>query len=178
MDHLVPSSEDKMSEKSVAKPSHCAEPMEPSEVISNRTFVMYHGTSSRNAESIQSWGFRPSSDGQLGSGVYLSRDLQNARRYPLGHPLWDKVVIQVHVNVGKVIFINSLNSQLQKTWHNFGYDTAWVLPDSGVVSSGLEENCVWDPKRISIMGTIQPFTAHSNPGPCTSKLPEMDCKYT
>lgn len=178
MDHLVPSSKDNLSETSVANPSNCAEAQEPSKLVSNRTYVMYHGTSSRNAESIQAWGFRPSSEGQLGAGVYLSRDLQNARRYPIGHPLSDKVVIQVRVNVGKVVFINALNQSLRKTWHDFGYDTAWVMPNSGFMSSALEQNCVWDPRRISILGTIQPTTAHSHRGPCTCKRFKMGRKCT
>uniref|UniRef100_A0A669BPP6 PARP catalytic domain-containing protein n=1 Tax=Oreochromis niloticus TaxID=8128 RepID=A0A669BPP6_ORENI len=114
-----------------------------------RTYIMYHGTTSASARSILALGFRQSLDGMLGRGVYLSRDLEKASRYPIDHPENDRVVIKVKVNVG-------MNHPLQMTWHDHGYDTAWVPPNCGMVRSGLEENCVWDPKRISIIGTIEP----------------------
>ncbi|KAM4530463.1 uncharacterized protein PAE49_022952 [Odontesthes bonariensis] len=122
----------------------------------NRTYVMYHGTTKANAQTIVNSGFQRSSDGMLGPGVYLSRDLQKASRYPIDHPEYDKVVIKVKVNVGRVIAINRKHHPLQKTWHDHGYDTAWVPPNCGMVKSGLEENCVWDPRRITIIERIQP----------------------
>ncbi|TKS91267.1 hypothetical protein D9C73_026521 [Collichthys lucidus] len=123
---------------------------------SHKTYVMYHGTTREAAQSILATGFRQSSDGMLGRGVYLSRDLQKASRYPIDHPEHDRVVIRVKVNVGKVIAINYQGHPLQMTWHYSGYDTAWVPPNCGMVKSGLEENCVWDPNRIQIMATIKP----------------------
>ncbi|CAB1413528.1 unnamed protein product [Pleuronectes platessa] len=127
-----------------------------SQPVDDRTYVMYHGTTRACAEDIQKSGFQQSSDGMLGRGVYLSRDLQKASRYPIDHPEYDKVVIKVKVRVGKVIAINHQNHQFQKTWHNHGYDTAWVPPDCGMVPSGLEEDCVWDPARIEILKIINP----------------------
>uniref|UniRef100_A0A672FHY9 PARP catalytic domain-containing protein n=1 Tax=Salarias fasciatus TaxID=181472 RepID=A0A672FHY9_SALFA len=124
--------------------------------VNGQTYVMYHGTTSSNADQILSSGFRQSSDGMLGQGVYLSRDLEKASRYPIGHPEYDRVVIKVVVNVGKVKRIDYQQHPLQKTWHNHGYDTAWVPPNCGMVPSGLEENCVWDPARIRIIDTIRP----------------------
>uniref|UniRef100_A0A9J7Y692 Grass carp reovirus (GCRV)-induced gene 2l n=1 Tax=Cyprinus carpio carpio TaxID=630221 RepID=A0A9J7Y692_CYPCA len=77
-----------------------------------KVYIMYHGT------SIQA-----SADGMLERGVYLSRDLKKAARYPLHLP---------------------------------EYDTAWCPPKCGMVSSGLEEDCVWDPKRITDIDLISP----------------------
>lgn len=125
------------------------------EATSRRTYIMYHGTTRQSAESIRENGFRQSPDGMLGRGVYLSRDQMKARRYPINHPDTDKVVIMVRVNVGKVIAINRQSHPLRKTWHNHGYDSAWVPPNCGMVKSGLEEDCVWDPKRIKILKIIQ-----------------------
>ncbi|XP_072224832.1 uncharacterized protein [Leuresthes tenuis] len=122
----------------------------------NRFYVMYHGTTRANAQSIKTSGFHQSSDGMLGPGVYLSRDLDKASRYPIDHPEHDRVVVQVKVNVGRVIAINRQRHPLQKTWHYHGYDTAWVPPNCGMVPSGLEENCVWDPSRITILQLIKP----------------------
>lgn len=127
-----------------------------SEPERDKTYVMYHGTTRQNAQAIRAAGFRQSAGGMLGRGVYLSRDLEKARRYPIDHPESDKVVIKVVVDVGKVICINRQNHPLQMTWHDYGYDTAWVPPKCGMVRSGLEEDCVWDPTRIQILSTIKP----------------------
>ena len=123
----------------------------------NREYTMYHGTSSAIAQSIQATGFRPSPDGMLGRGVYLSRELQKASRYPDKHPEHDRVVIKCLVKVGKVIKIDYLGHPMRKTWHDHGFDTAWVPPDCGVVKSGSED-CVWDPPRITILQIIKPIT--------------------
>uniref|UniRef100_A0A8C6U9C1 PARP catalytic domain-containing protein n=1 Tax=Neogobius melanostomus TaxID=47308 RepID=A0A8C6U9C1_9GOBI len=123
----------------------------------NRSYVMYHGTSSSSAKKILKSGlFKPSADGMLGPGVYLSRDLQKASRYPLKLPEKDRVVIKVKVNVGKVKRIDYQGHPQQKTWYSDGFDTAWVPPNCGMVPSGLEEDCVWDPKRIQIVRAIKP----------------------
>ncbi|KAI9539733.1 hypothetical protein NQZ68_005817 [Dissostichus eleginoides] len=111
----------------------------------NKEYVMYHGTTRAIAQSIQATGFRQSTVGMLGRGVYLSRDQQKASRYPIDHPEYDRVVIKVLVNHPK-----------QKTWHDDGFDTAWVPPNCGMVKSGLEEDCVWDPSRIKILEIINP----------------------
>uniref|UniRef100_A0A3P8S4Z1 Poly [ADP-ribose] polymerase n=1 Tax=Amphiprion percula TaxID=161767 RepID=A0A3P8S4Z1_AMPPE len=122
----------------------------------DKTYVMYHGTTRKNAQSIIKSGFRQSADGMLGQGVYLSRDLQKASRYPLEEREHNRVVLKVRVNVGEVVVINYQHHPLQKTWHDAGYDTAWVPPNCGMVKSGLEENCVWDPNRIQIIKAIEP----------------------
>ena len=126
------------------------------EPVSGKKYTMYHGTSRRSAQAILASGFSQSADGMLGRGVYLSRDLQKASAYPIGHPESDKVVIKVVVNVGKVIAINYQGHPHQKNWHDYNYDTAWVPPNCGMVKSGLEEDCVWDPNRIKIISTINP----------------------
>lgn len=127
-----------------------------SEPQDDNTYVMYHGTTRLAANQILNTGFRQSSRGMLGRGVYLSRDLMKASRYPLDLPEHRRVVIRVNVNVGKVKRIDYQYHPLQTTWHENGYDTAWVPPNCGMVKSGLEEDCVWDPKRITVLGTIQP----------------------
>ncbi|KAM9746264.1 uncharacterized protein ACNS7B_010314 [Menidia menidia] len=121
-----------------------------------QTYVMYHGTTREAARSIKASGFRQSSDGMLGRGVYLSRDLEKASRYPLDCPEGERVVIKVVVNVGKVKKIDKQGHPLQKTWHDEGYKTAWVPPNCGMVPSGLEENCIWNPGRITILRLIYP----------------------
>ncbi|XP_038594408.1 uncharacterized protein LOC119917990 [Micropterus salmoides] len=139
-----------------------------SDPVSDGNYIMYHGTTSEAAQAILATGFRQSADGMLGRGVYLSRDLEKASRYPLNHPESDRVVVVVEVNVGKVIAINRQGHPRQKTWHDHGYDTAWVPPRCGMVPSGLEEDCVWDPKRIQIIKTIKPRPVQPSVG-CGSR---------
>ncbi|CAL8316704.1 unnamed protein product [Arctogadus glacialis] len=119
-----------------------------------RTYVMYHGTTRTIAKAILSEGFRQSADGMLGPGVYLSRDLNKASRYPINTPHSERVVIRVKVNVGNVIAINHQGHPRRKNWHDHWYgevfDTAWCPPDCGMTPSGMEEDCVWDPTRIEI----------------------------
>ncbi|KAJ8275643.1 hypothetical protein COCON_G00073950 [Conger conger] len=128
-----------------------------SEPANNSSYVMYHGTSKEAAESIRCYGFSPSNDGMLGPGVYVSRDLQKASRYPLKVAEEDRRVLVLIVNVGRVKKIDRKGHPLRKTWHAAGYDTAWVPPKCGMVRSGLEEDCVWDPRRIKVINVIQPI---------------------
>ncbi|KAJ8275642.1 hypothetical protein COCON_G00073940 [Conger conger] len=128
-----------------------------SEPANNSTYVMYHGTSKEDAESIKRNGFTPSEDGMLGPGVYVSRDIQKASHYPRNVAEGHRRVLVLIVNVGKVKKIDHQGHPLQKTWHAKGYDTAWVPPNCGMVPSGLEEDCVWDPCRIKVT------SSHSKP---------------
>uniref|UniRef100_A0A3B4CT08 PARP catalytic domain-containing protein n=1 Tax=Pygocentrus nattereri TaxID=42514 RepID=A0A3B4CT08_PYGNA len=113
------------------------------------TYIMFHGTTLRNALQIIQNGFVPSQSGMLGPGVYVTRSFQKASAYPKHPPPGEEqAILQLSVHVGKVIKINYQGHPLQKTWHQVGYDTAWVPPNCGVVPSGLEEDCVWDPQRI------------------------------
>ncbi|KAA8585558.1 hypothetical protein FQN60_004252 [Etheostoma spectabile] len=136
---------------------------------SGKTYAMYHGTTKKAAQLIRATGFKQSAGGMLGRGVYLSRDLDKASRYPIDHPESDRIVIKVKVNVGNVIAINHQGHPRQKTWHDSRYgevfDTAWVPPNCGMVKSGLEEDCVWDPNRIKILKTIQPRPVQTFGGP-------------
>uniref|UniRef100_A0A8C5MUS1 PARP catalytic domain-containing protein n=1 Tax=Leptobrachium leishanense TaxID=445787 RepID=A0A8C5MUS1_9ANUR len=114
-------------------------------------YVMYHGTTLAAAIQIIMNGFHRSADGMLGRGVYVSRDQDKAERFPLEDKR-DQVILKLRVNVGKVIKIDRQDHPMQKTWHDHGNDTAWVPEYCGMVESGLEEDCVWDPKRIKVVG--------------------------
>uniref|UniRef100_A0A8C5NHZ3 Grass carp reovirus (GCRV)-induced gene 2p n=1 Tax=Gouania willdenowi TaxID=441366 RepID=A0A8C5NHZ3_GOUWI len=115
-------------------------------------YIMYHGTSVANARSIITNGFRQSTKGMLGKGVYVSRNKKKATRYPLKSDASDRVVLKLKVRVGRVKRIDK-NHHLQYTWNEHGYDTAWVPANCGwdAVPSGLEEDCVFDPKRIKVV---------------------------
>ncbi|XP_069802745.1 uncharacterized protein [Dendropsophus ebraccatus] len=118
-----------------------------------KIYVMYHGTTYSAAVKILQTGFQQSADGMLGKGVYVSRDLGKAKRYPLGDKR-DQVVLKLRVNVGKVKKIDYQGHPMQKTWERNGYDTAWVPPYNTMVESRLEEDCVWDPQRIKVVDIV------------------------
>lgn len=115
-------------------------------------YTMYHGTNVSSARLIIANGFKQSQKGMLGKGVYVSRDQTKAERYPLDHLDSDRVVLELRVRVGRVKRIDKDNHPLQYSWNKHGYDTAWVPPNCGMkaVPSGLEEDCVFDPKNIKV----------------------------
>ncbi|KAF3695917.1 hypothetical protein EXN66_Car011593 [Channa argus] len=117
-------------------------------------YTMYHGTSVANARLIIAKGFKQSSGGMLGPGVYVSRDTKKAANYPLKSNPSDRVILEVLVRVGRVKRIDKDNHPMQWTWHKNGYDTAWVPPNCGIkaVPSGREEDCIFDPKRVKVVG--------------------------
>jgi hypothetical protein len=115
---------------------------------------MYHGTDLASAIQIKQagvHGLKPSSSGMLGAGVYCSRELKKAQAYAPRLQPGPGVVFLLRVRPGKVKAIRNIPDPLQKTWHQAGYDTAWVPPGC-VNASGLEEDCVWDPQRVKIVG--------------------------
>ncbi|XP_042343737.1 uncharacterized protein LOC121944118 [Plectropomus leopardus] len=129
--------------------------LEPSQKPQNRgVYTMFHGTSIASARLIIASGFKQSTGGMLGRGVYVSRDKKKASHYPLNSNISDRVVLEVRVRVGRVKRIDQDNHPMQYTWHANGYDTAWVPPKCGLkaVRSGLEEDCVFDPKRVKVVG--------------------------
>jgi len=109
---------------------------------------MYHGTTSTNAHSILMQGFKPSSGGMLGQGVYVSDNIEKASRY-------GSVVLVTEVKVGKVKMIDSQDHPLRTTWNSHGYDSAWVPSGCGMVSSGLSETCVYNPDRLRIISKMR-----------------------
>ncbi|CAN9513347.1 unnamed protein product [Ophioblennius macclurei] len=125
--------------------------------VDKGVYVMYHGTSVACARLIITKGFQQSSKGMLGKGVYVSRDRKKAERYPLNASNSDRVVLELRVRVGRVKRIDKDNHPLQYTWNDKGYDTAWVPPNCGMkaVPSGLEEDCVFDPARVKVVGVVK-----------------------
>ncbi|KAJ8266624.1 hypothetical protein GJAV_G00132670 [Gymnothorax javanicus] len=111
-------------------------------------YTMFHGTHKSNANAIVTSGFKPSAGGTLGPGVYCSRDLNKAMGYPAFCSPNDRVVFRLLVRVGKVKKIDGQSLSLIHSWHQNGYDTAWLPPSSGC----HEEDCVWDPKRVTVVG--------------------------
>lgn len=109
-----------------------------------KTMTMYHGTSMSNATSILQEGFKPSSGGMLGKGVYLSADRKKAEKH-------GNTILTVQVKLGKVKKIDSQTHPLRTLWSSQGFDSAWVPANCGMVGSRLTETCVLDPDRIRVV---------------------------
>ncbi|XP_055780093.1 uncharacterized protein LOC129855983 [Salvelinus fontinalis] len=142
----------KVKESNISRHCHLQSGVTPED---SHVYVMYHGTSKQAAVEIQRHGFTPSTDGMLGAGVYVSRDIRKAIKYPIGADDSDKMVLKVKVDVGKVKIIDVQGHDRQYDWHTHGYDTAWVPPGVDMVPSNQQENCVYDPKRIKVMALLK-----------------------
>jgi hypothetical protein len=138
-----------------ACPSHKAKYDHSSPIQTvGKEWRMFHGTSFSAAQQIKQGGkhgLHPSTSGMLGAGVYCSRDITKARIY--AHGAGGGVIFELRVRTGKVKAIRHLGHPLQQTWHQAGYDTAWV--PKGVNPKGHEENCVWDHTRVTIVGVAE-----------------------
>lgn len=113
----------------------------------HEVYIMYHGTASNNVKSILQNGFRVSSGGMLGPGVYASRDMAKTHAY-------GDTTLKLIVYIGKVQKVNTTQGPETTAWQT-DYDTAWV--PRGIVNSGRQENCVKDPRRIEILGVCRGF---------------------
>ena len=126
-------------------------------------YLMYHGTRPAFAALIEQGGFSRSSRGLLGPGVYVSRDMNKARKY-------GSTILEVMVSVGKVCRADKHPEMIPRgdgrsaPWHDDGgFDTVWVPPDCPAsvfvgahFSEGIvEEDCVWDPLRVKVMGRAE-----------------------
>mmetsp|Transcript_33443 Transcript_33443/g.93841 ORF Transcript_33443/g.93841 Transcript_33443/m.93841 type:complete len:210 (+) Transcript_33443:78-707(+) len=114
-----------------------------------KTMTMYHGTSEARARAILQGGFKPSSGGMLGAGVYVSADLAKARKY-------GDTILDLEVKLGKIKRIDSQGHPMRTSWNSHGYDSAWVPAACGMVHSGLTETCVFNPKRIRVVSVQWP----------------------
>ena len=121
------------------------------EIETDEIHVMYHGTKSLEmAALIEQQGFKRSTGGLLGPGVYVSRNVQEAERYKGSNG----VILEMLVKVGRVCYIRdhevpnpahgvplaagtsrkmvaakdlvSGDWSTEAPWHDAGYDTAWV----------------------------------------------------
>ena len=84
------------------------------------------------------------------------RDIQECR----------KAILKVEVNIGKWIRVDQQGRSFATKWHEKGYDSFWVPSNCG-----LEEWCIYDPKRIKVIDIIEPkylsissqYCIHTNP---------------
>ena len=112
-------------------------------------YVMYHATDKDNVQSILDNGFRPSTSGMLGPGLYLSRDINKTRNY-------GNVCFKLLVYTGRTKRMDSADTA--GSWRGT-YDSAYLPPHNYVVSSGREETCVKSVDQVKVLGIA--FGYHS-----------------
>ncbi len=120
-----------------------------------RPTVFYHGTSLEAILAIQESGFRVDLAGtnagaMLGPGVYITTTLQKALNYASRNHA-SGGVLKLEVDLGRCYTVRSSAHRERTDWASRGYDSAWAA--EGVIGI-REENCVLDPKRISITDVI------------------------
>eukprot|EP00928_Gymnodinium_smaydae_P021676 TRINITY_DN18485_c0_g1_i1.p1 TRINITY_DN18485_c0_g1~~TRINITY_DN18485_c0_g1_i1.p1 ORF type:complete len:317 (+),score=1.00 TRINITY_DN18485_c0_g1_i1:65-952(+) len=107
--------------------------------------LMYHGTSSSAARSIELGGFRASHHGLLGRGVYMSCDLSKAERY-------GPVVLECSVDVGSMRCIDRQDHPDRRMWP-VGSDSKFIPEHARWTHQPGEVYCIRDPARIQIQRT-------------------------
>ena len=85
----------------ILAPVVCSEGANQLGIASGEVVRMYHGTSKVAAEQIQAEGFKPSTHGRFGNGVYLTKDIGHAQVHADQHPSGGTVLV-VDVDVGRV----------------------------------------------------------------------------
>jgi len=106
-------------------------------------YTLYHGTSKTAAQAIvTSQLFKPSTGGNLGAGVYMSRDLTICKMFAQGSA---GNVLKAVVDAGKIFNAHGWDSTGQQ-WS--GYDSCLLEQQYSPRAPPLEEWAIRDPTRI------------------------------
>ena len=108
---------------------------------------MYHATKASNVKSILTNGFRESTQGMLGPGLYVSRDIDKTRAY-------GGVCFKLLVYTGKTTLVTKPDSS--GSWRS-EYDSAYLPPNNNVVTSKREETCLKSVNQARILGIAYGF---------------------
>uniref|UniRef100_A0A7S4WJV7 PARP catalytic domain-containing protein n=1 Tax=Alexandrium monilatum TaxID=311494 RepID=A0A7S4WJV7_9DINO len=106
-------------------------------------FIAYHGTSRQNANSIQWEGFRPSTGGCGGQGVYVAAS-RKASRFAHDFHRADPVLLKCQVTVKKPKYTSSDCA----TWQGEGFDGCRLERTS---RSTNPEWCILRPDQIQVL---------------------------
>ena len=113
----------------------------------HRFFVMYHATPASNVSSILDNGFNESTEGMLGPGLYVSRDIDKTRFY-------GGVCFKLLVYTGKTRLVTAADKS--GSWRS-KYDSAYLPPNNDVVKKKQEETCLKSAKQARILGIAYGF---------------------
>ena len=117
-------------------------------------YVMYHATKKENVSRILTDGFRESTGGMLGPGLYVSRDIDKTRAY-------GDVCFKLLVYIG----ITKLMAEVDTSgdWRSH-HHSAYLPPNNDVVSSKREETCLKSAQQARILGIAYGFDSSTMDG--------------
>merc|ERR1712037_1000115 len=117
--------------------------------VEHSIYVMYHATPVRNVKNILDDGFKLSTGGIQGPGLYLSMETDRSRGYGVKRPGDRGVCLKMLVYAGKV----KKTSRMDRTgaWRK-DFDTTFLPYNNTVVKSGKEETCVKSTDQVRILG--------------------------
>jgi len=118
----------------------------------NTRITLYHGTSVAAAAEIVANGFNASAKGRLGPGVYMSADMNMARKYAEKRRQHG-AIISAEVDAGKVITMQDFDDS--GSWQTRGYDSAFLPQCYSKRSEPMEEWCIVNPSRIHMPKRVQ-----------------------
>ncbi|CUF76357.1 ankyrin repeat protein, putative [Bodo saltans] len=107
----------------------------------NQSYTLYHGTGGPAAQSILQGGFKPSTGGNLGAGVYMSRDITICL-------MFQKVggnILSATVDVGSLFLAKGFD-QTGSNWA--GFDAVLLEQQFSPRAPPLEEWVIRDPAKI------------------------------
>ena len=93
--------------------------------FNHQFFVMYHATEPYRVSSILDNGFKESTGGMLGPGLYVSRDIDKTRSY-------GDVCFKLLVYTGKTRSVTAADES--GSWRS-QYDSAYLPPNNDVVKT-------------------------------------------
>ena len=134
-----------------------------------QTFELYHGTSWENAQNILREGFKESSGGCLGRGIYVGRE-EKATRFAQNcerHGGAQGGLVRCRITVSNPKYVKS--DDPQGNWRTQGHDA--VRTDKTTMSNGPEW-CLRDPRQIEVVG-IHRVPISADP-PDTNPPPPMN----
>ena len=110
------------------------------------------GTSWSNAQKIAREGFKPSDDGLLGPGVYVTGDVEKAKRFAanLRHGDEDGCLVKCRVTVDENKVKTRTHATNSTQLNGQTADCVWY-PGGGSVKR--PEVCITDPSKIEILSS-------------------------
>lgn len=106
-------------------------------------YKFFHGTSWECAKIIRREGFRPSSDGRLGRGIYVARE-DKATRFANRKDSENPALVEVLVTIHNPKYVEYDDD----TWQREGYDACRAECTS---SSNNPEWCIRKPNQIEVV---------------------------
>ena len=116
-----------------------------------RLVRLFHGTSSANAQSISAHGWRPSTSGRLGPGVYFTmQSAASAIAKSRSHGN-NSSIIEVEVDVGHMKVLTGNQDDNNGDWYSQGYHACKTLHPGWCGVPEFPEWCIRDLFRLRII---------------------------